>query len=546
MRFAVQVSLVCFALTSSLGAQVIDFEAFPDSSPTIDQQTISDEFESAFGVRFDIVDGLSLTPIGLPQIAKVGSPQTAFAGCGPDTPLEGEGVGESFLTDDNQIAGTEGALLLTLTNPSSAMAGVILDVDRRSANSYEEWTIQALDAGLAVIDTIVVTAPVGPDVCTNNYGPGDARALGFAFERASEDIHAIVFRYTGNAGSVGLAFDAFSPYSIPPAPTASIETEPGALPCEGDAIIITSEVVGGLPGIRYQWQRRTDPMGSFEDIEGETGPTLVAPAYEGDSYRLVARDALDRSSATSPITIGAVRPVYTSILVETEPKSGVFDRISTDVGAYDFGESMSNVLGWTSAEQFYHGEEPPLTLDRAHLFLATGAGGKTLAMVYDIADEPNSGGRAEMSLVFTGATPGYLMQDDPNDSYGDGGTPALRTRHNWTSPNTDGWAVGPLSGAWSVDVSFSDVYSGAPTIEGLDSWSFYSADGRSFTLPLVEDQRVRLETRCGCRADLTGDGQADFFDVSRLLTEMYDYNDDGSFDFFDISTFLQDLSAGCP
>ncbi|GEM_PF-4561341 len=49
-----------------------------------------------------------------------------------------------------------------------------------------------------------------------------------------------------------------------------------------------------------------------------------------------------------------------------------------------------------------------------------------------------------------------------------------------------------------------------------------------------------------CPADLTGDGQADFFDVSFLLQNSVDYNGDTQFDFFDISAFLQDLGAGCP
>ncbi|GEM_PF-6425195 len=49
-----------------------------------------------------------------------------------------------------------------------------------------------------------------------------------------------------------------------------------------------------------------------------------------------------------------------------------------------------------------------------------------------------------------------------------------------------------------------------------------------------------------CPADLNGDGSADFFDVSALLTNTTDYNGDTTFDFFDISAFLQDLASGCP
>jgi hypothetical protein len=53
-------------------------------------------------------------------------------------------------------------------------------------------------------------------------------------------------------------------------------------------------------------------------------------------------------------------------------------------------------------------------------------------------------------------------------------------------------------------------------------------------------------TQRRCAQDLNTDGQADFFDISAMLTSRIDYNADTQFDFFDISAFLQDLSAGCP
>ncbi|GEM_PF-6888165 len=49
-----------------------------------------------------------------------------------------------------------------------------------------------------------------------------------------------------------------------------------------------------------------------------------------------------------------------------------------------------------------------------------------------------------------------------------------------------------------------------------------------------------------CPQDLNEDTQADFFDLSLLLTSHHDYTGDSIFDFFDISAFLQDLAAGCP
>jgi len=55
-----------------------------------------------------------------------------------------------------------------------------------------------------------------------------------------------------------------------------------------------------------------------------------------------------------------------------------------------------------------------------------------------------------------------------------------------------------------------------------------------------------------CPADINGDGNLNFFDVSTFLTafnsnnSLADFNGDGSFDFFDVSAFLTAFSLGCP
>jgi hypothetical protein len=236
------------AITSiGFAQEAIDFETLPDTSPTIDQQFISDQYVLEHGVRFDLVDPVTLLPIGSPQIAKVGTPQTAFAACAADTPLEGEGVGLSFLTDDNVVSGTAGTLLLTYSNPVAQAAGAILDIDRRSGPTFEEWTIEALDAAMSVIDTVVLTAPQGTSECGGLNGFGDGRADGFLFDHAVADIHFILLRYTGNASSIGLAFDNFTPDTIPLPPTVTASAPTGD-PCYGDPVTITAAPNLGLPG----------------------------------------------------------------------------------------------------------------------------------------------------------------------------------------------------------------------------------------------------------------------------------------------------------
>lgn len=66
----------------------------------------------------------------------------------------------------------------------------------------------------------------------------------------------------------------------------------------------------------------------------------------------------------------------------------------------------------------------------------------------------------------------------------------------------------------------------------------------------IDDVRIVSVGCAGSPADLNGDGELDFFDVSLFLQllaaedPIADFNQDGSWDFFDVSAFLQALSAG--
>ena len=71
----------------------------------------------------------------------------------------------------------------------------------------------------------------------------------------------------------------------------------------------------------------------------------------------------------------------------------------------------------------------------------------------------------------------------------------------------------------------------------------------------IETHNINLDGTLGaqnCPADLTGDGELNFFDVSAFLLAFAnmdsaaDFTGDGKFNFFDVSAFLTDFSAGCP
>jgi len=102
---------------------------------------------------------------------------------------------------------------------------------------------------------------------------------------------------------------------------------------------------------------------------------------------------------------------------------------------------------------------------------------------------------------------------------------------------TDG-AAGDNFG-YSIAIDNNIIAAGAwhDDDNGTDSGSIYIFD---------------TNTAPSCPADLTADGQLDFFDISAFLTLFSsgdlaaDFTNDTQLDFFDISAFLTAFSAGCP
>ena len=64
--------------------------------------------------------------------------------------------------------------------------------------------------------------------------------------------------------------------------------------------------------------------------------------------------------------------------------------------------------------------------------------------------------------------------------------------------------------------------------------------------------KIVVEAPMSCPADLTGDDNLDFFDVSAFLSAYNamdpaaDFTDDGMYNFFDVSAFLNAFNMGCP
>ena len=70
----------------------------------------------------------------------------------------------------------------------------------------------------------------------------------------------------------------------------------------------------------------------------------------------------------------------------------------------------------------------------------------------------------------------------------------------------------------------------------------------------VDDNNNGIPDSCEnpCPADLNGDGELNFFDISAFLNAfnaqdpIADFTGDGNFNFFDVSGFLNAYNAGCP
>jgi streptogramin lyase len=285
-----------------VSAQVIDFETVPLGGNTVDQQTISTEYQS-LGVTFTLLDPVTGVPIGSPRIAKVGPPATAFVGClDDDTPYPYLGLGESFITDGTDV-GLEGHIAIEFDPPVGQTSGVILDVDCRNNGGppCEQWTITAYDSLGAVLDSLVADAPQGasnPECQNPEQGPGDSAALAWAFDVGTADIKTIVFRYTGTAPSVGLAFDNLNVSSLPQPLDVSAVAAADTI-CAGDVVTLSAFPTGGYPPYSLQWQQEASP-GTWVDLG--TGGTQDVQPGSATNYRVTVTDThLDE--ATSDVSV---------------------------------------------------------------------------------------------------------------------------------------------------------------------------------------------------------------------------------------------------
>jgi hypothetical protein len=111
------------------------------------------------------------------------------------------------------------------------------------------------------------------------------------------------------------------------------------------------------------------------------------------------------------------------------------------------------------------------------------------------------------------------------------------TNGEWMDIAIDIDSLNPVTNFIEMRVSVTDAGPDSTVEGGIDAFRISSetCDGPT-----------------GCPADMNGDGEVNFFDVSEFLSAYNamdtsaDFNGDGGFDFFDVSAFLEAFGAGCP
>jgi hypothetical protein len=185
-----------FSQPNSKQCLTIDFESLPDNAVLAEGISINKQYFKEFGVTFELENG------GIPVLAKVGSPTTAFSSnLGGDTPQPNQGIGKYFITDDGQTNNlTAIPLIVRFANPVDSVSAVVLDMD------FDEiFTVDARDINDVPIFTKTIQA--------GDQGTGDGKAtvFGFNLDGCEGAIYSLRFKGTRTeAGGFGFAMDNFA------------------------------------------------------------------------------------------------------------------------------------------------------------------------------------------------------------------------------------------------------------------------------------------------------------------------------------------------
>ena len=419
-------------------------------------------------------------------------------------------------------------------------------------------------------------------------GDGDADAV-----QASNGYHGVAI--VENYGAGGFDSDVQSGVVPPVFPRRMVDLNGDGLLdliSAGTGSLVSAAVAIGDPftfGPRVDLSLNQNAF-TYEliDVDADSDLDLVVPDANGNRGRVYINRSgaffngffIFQTGGVSPLAMeamdldgdfdddlvfaGSDRRIYTAEnaqLGELQDATGPHtDVLATGLGRWDVDNDGDNDVVYSHRD-----------LDVMGVLLNDGSGGLTALVEYDLGVEPRGVAAADVDMdgdldlvvlggsgsarigVYPGNGDGTFGAPIGYDLFGSFGAGTLRVE----DITGDGFADILMSKAGDLVVLVND---GAGVF--TDEFAYQTSMEPGYFLEDLDDDGVpdlRMFTDYGlmttvyngcertpCPADLTGDFELDFFDVSALLTGSVDYNGDTSFDFFDISDFLQAFGAGCP
>ncbi|MHA7813448.1 MAG: GC-type dockerin domain-anchored protein [Phycisphaerales bacterium] len=305
----------------------------------------------------------------------------------------------------------------------------------------------------------------------------------------------------------------------------------------------------------------------IDNLQGHTVvgvPKFIVNATDGTSFE---QDMVDNGDGTYTGTFGSYycgSAVSYSFELEDEqgtivsvPSTGTYSTIALDDLAVSFEDDFESNLGWSSystggTASFIRAEpngyglgDPGSDADGSGACYVTSNingsdvdGGTVWLQSPPINIAGLENGVVRMSVWMTGTDPDAMtieFSGNAGISFNEVMSIAS-TNGEWMDITIDIDEQAPTTSIMMVRVSVTDAGADTTVEGGVDAFSVASE---------VCDSSA-------CPADLTGDGDVNFFDVSSFLDAynamdpVADFNGDGSFDFFDVSAFLVAFDAGCP
>ena len=151
--------------------------------------------------------------------------------------------------------------------------------------------------------------------------------------------------------------------------------------------------------------------------------------------------------------------------------------------------TASEFYNYSNVNESYNGDlngGPAPVSNQSQVFFVDASDGLSLVIFHDARDD-GSGGRAKTSWQLSNDTASILVKDDPGfDVYSEVAGTVFSADHQWQECCTDGYAIGPLSGQWTMMGEFTEL----PT--NIDGWMAISSVSTTISLAIDANRRVRL------------------------------------------------------